>query len=490
MQDNKMKYAIAGNYINGKMTPGKGGTYDDVISPVDGSSLSKVVLSDKADLDIAVKAADKAFESWSEKTVKDRVQVLYRYRSLLEKYLDDHARIISDEIGKTFDEGKQEISKSIELLEFACSMPQLACAPGLTVTAGVECRTELLPLGVVASITAFNFPHMVPHWSFPNAIALGNTMIMKPSRYAPLSALHIAELLSAAGLPDGVLNIVNGGKDIVDAICGHPDIQALTFIGSTPIAKMIYAKASANYKRALTLGSANNHLILLPDAHVEMAASNIVASFTGTAGQRCMSVCVMIAVGDCEPVIQRIVELAGKIRCGFEMGAIVNEAARKSILGYINRAENDGAKIILDGRNVVVKGKENGIYLGPTIIDNVTAGMEIATEENFGPVLTIIRANTLDEALTIANSSPYGNGGSIFTQSGKSAQLFTQKIQAGMIGINVGVPVPREPFGFGGWKDSKFGVGDITGASSIGFWTKPKKITTKWNPDARVNWMS
>ncbi|MEI6766245.1 MAG: CoA-acylating methylmalonate-semialdehyde dehydrogenase [Bacteroidota bacterium] len=485
-----MKYPEALNYIGGKLVPAAAGRFDDVISPIDGSLLTKVTLSDKSDLDAAVKSSELAFTDWSEKTIKDRVQILYRYRTLLEKYLDDHASIISQEIGKTFDEGKQEVNKSIELLEFACSMPQVACAPSLTVTTGVECRTEYVPLGVVASITAFNFPHMVPHWSFPNAIALGNTMIIKPSRYAPLTSLRIAELLADAGLPEGVMNIVNGGKEIVEAICEHPGIQALTFIGSTPVAKLLYAKASSNFKRALTLGSANNHLILLPDAHVEMAASNIVASFTGTAGQRCMSACVIVAVGDCDATINRVVELASKVRCGFEMGAIVTRDSMNSIVGFINRAEKDGAKVILDGRNVVVAGKEKGNYVGPTIIDHAKPGMEIAVEENFGPVLTIVRVNTLEEALEVANSSPYGNGGSIFTQSGKSAQVFAQKIQAGMIGVNVGVPVPREPFGFGGWKDSKFGVGDITGASSIGFWTKSKKITTKWNPEAKVNWMS
>ena len=484
-----MKYPEIKNYIGGKLVSCKIEKSWDKICPNDGSLLTKVPMSSKEDLNDAVNVAQKAFVNWSDKTIKDRVQILYKYRNLLEKYIDDHARIIHDEIGKTMEEGRQEVNKSLELLEFACSMPQVACAPSLYVTSGVECRTEYLPLGVVASITPFNFPHMVPHWTFPNAIALGNTIIMKPSRFTPVSSLRIAELLSEAGLPDGVFNVVNGGKEIVEALSEQSGIQAVTFVGSTPVAKLVYSKSSANFQRALTLGSANNHLILLPDAHVEMAASNIVASFTGTAGQRCMSACVMVAVGDCDAVINRIVELTKQIRPGFEMGAIINHEAKDSITGFINRAEKDGAKIILDGRNVVVEGKEKGSYLGPTIIE-AKREMEIAREENFGPVLTIVRANTLDEALDIANSSPYGNGGSIFTQNGKSAQVFAQKIQAGMIGVNVGVPVPREPFGFGGWKDSKFGVGDITGESSIAFWTKPKKITTKWNPEAKLNWMS
>ncbi len=486
----KMKYPEVKNYIGGKLTPAKTGKSWDRISPNDGSLLTKVTLSSKDDLADAVKAAGKAFAAWSAKTTKDRVQVLFRYRSLLEKYLDDHAQIVHEEAGKTVEEGRQEVNKSIELLEFACSMPQVSCGPSLEVTAGVECRTEYIPLGVVASITPFNFPHMVPHWTFPNAIALGNTIIMKPSRFTPVCSLRIAELLSEAGLPEGVFNVVNGGKEIVEGISEHPGIQAVSFVGSTPVAKLVYAKALAGFKRALTLGSANNHLILLPDAHVEMAASNIVASFTGTAGQRCMSACVVVAVGDCNPIIQRIVELSKQVRPGYEMGAIITPEAKESITGFINRAEKDGAKILLDGRKAIVAGKEKGTYLGPTIIDYATRDMEIAREENFGPVLTIVRTKTLDEALDVANSSPYGNGGSIFTQSGKSAQVFTQKIEAGMVGVNVGVPVPREPFGFGGWKDSKFGVGDITGESSIAFWTKPKKITTKWNPESKLNWMS
>ncbi len=485
-----MKYPEIKNFINGKQVESATGKLWDKVCPNDGSLLTKVPLSSTDDLTVAVNAAEKAFESWSAKTVKDRALILYKYKHLLEKYLEDHARIIHEEIGKTIVEGRQEVGKSLELLEFACSMPQVACGPNLIVTAGVECRVEYIPLGVVASITPFNFPHMVPHWTFPNAIALGNTMILKPSRYTPISALRIAELLADAGLPEGVLNVVNGGREVVEAISEQKGIKAVTFVGSTPVAKSIYTKSSANFQRALTLGSANNHLILLPDANVDMAASNIVASYTGTAGQRCMSACVMVAVGNCDHIIEKIVELSKQIRPGFEMGAIITPEAKESITGYIDRAEKDGAKIIVDGRNVVVEGKENGNYLAPTVIDHATRDMEIAREENFGPVLTIVRANSLDEAIDIANSSPYGNGGSIFTQNGKYAQEFIQKIQAGMVGVNVGVPVPREPFGFGGWKNSIFGAGDITGHSSINFWTKSKKITTKWNPEAKQNWMS
>lgn len=490
MANTNMKYPEVLNYIGGQLIPCKNGRFIDKISPVDGSLLSKVPISLSDDLNDAVTAAQKAFIEWSDKTVKDRVQILYKYRNLLEKYHEDHARIIHEEIGKTIEEGRQEVSKSIELLEFACSMPQVATGSSLYVSAGVECRNEHIPLGVVASVSPFNFPHMVPHWTFPNALALGNTMILKPSPEAPLAPLRIAELLLEAGLPDGVFNIINGEKEIVDAICDHPGIQALTFVGSTPVAKILYTKASANLKRVLTLGSANNHLILLPDANVEMAASNIIASFTGTAGQRCMSACVLVAVGDCNPIIQRITEITRGMKVGIDMGAIINAEARERIKGFIDRAERDGAKIIVDGRNAVAQGKENGTYFGPTIVDFANPESEIVKKENFGPVLTIVRVKTLEEALEIANSSPYGNGSSIFTQSGKSAQIFVQKIEAGMVGINVGVPVPREPFGFGGWKDSKFGAGDITGESSINFWTKTKKITTKWNPEAKVNWMS
>jgi malonate-semialdehyde dehydrogenase (acetylating)/methylmalonate-semialdehyde dehydrogenase len=331
---------------------------------------------------------------------------------------------------------------------------------------------------------------MVPCWTLPNAIALGNCMIMKPSEKVPLCVGRIAELLKEAGLPDGVFNVVHGDVEIVNAICDHPDIQAVSFVGSTKIAKIVYQRATSNYKRCLALGGAKNHLMVLPDAIPGMTAQNVAASMSGCAGQRCMAASAMIGVGNVDSIIDKICEEAKKIIPGKNLGAVINKESQQRIEKYITEAENDGAKILVDGRNTKVEGKENGTYVGPTVIDFVTPGMSVATEEIFGPVISIMRTKTVDEALAIENANPYGNAASVFTQNGAAARYIIDHASAGMIGVNVGVPVPREPFSFGGWNESKFGVGDITGKSSIEFWTKLKKSTTKWNPEAGVNWMS
>ena len=343
---------------------------------------------------------------------------------------------------------------------------------------------------MVACITPFNFPSMVPHWTIPNALVLGNTMILKPSQVVPLSAIRIAELLKEAGLPDGVFNIVHGAQETVEALCDHPRVRAVSFVGSTRIARTVYARATANLKRALCLGGAKNHLLVLPDANEEMSASNIAASMTGCAGQRCMAASAMVAVGAVDHIIERLCAEAKKIVPGKNLGAVISREAKERIERYITEAEQDGAKILLDGRGAVVKGMEAGFYIGPTVIDRVRPDMKIAREEIFGPVLAIMRANTIDEALRIQQSSPYGNAASVFTQDGGAARHVMEHASAGMIGVNIGVPVPREPFSFGGWNESKFGVGDITGASSIEFFTQLKKTTIKWNPEAGRNWMS
>ena len=345
-------------------------------------------------------------------------------------------------------------------------------------------------MGVVASIVPFNFPAMVPNWTLPNAIALGNCMIMKPSEKVPLSCGRLAELLKEAGLPDGVFNIVHGDVEIVNAICDHPDIEAVSFVGSTKIAKIVYQRATSNFKRCLALGGAKNHLLVLPDAIPGMTAQNVAASMSGCAGQRCMAASAMIGVGDVDDIINKICDEARKIIPGENLGPVINKESQIRIEQYITDAENDGATILVDGRNTIVKGKENGTYIGPTVIDHVKPEMSVATEEIFGPVISIIRTKTVDEALAIENANPYGNAASVFTQNGGMARYIIDRASAGMIGVNVGVPVPREPFSFGGWNESKFGVGDITGKSSIEFWTKLKKSTTKWNADAGVNWMS
>jgi malonate-semialdehyde dehydrogenase (acetylating)/methylmalonate-semialdehyde dehydrogenase len=485
-----MKYTPVQNYINGRFVNASGARTLDVISPLDGSLLSAVPLSATADLDAAVKAAKKAFPAWSHTPIKERVQVFYRYKHLLEKNLSELAALVSEENGKTMSEAVAEMEKCVELTEFACSLPQLVTGEVLEVSKGVECRTEHVPLGVVASIVPFNFPSMVPNWTIPNAIALGNCMVIKPSEKVPLSVGKLAQLLKESGLPDGVFNVVHGDSEIVNAICDHPGIEAISFVGSTKVAKIVYQRATQNFKRALALGGAKNHLLVLPDAKPEMTAQNVAASMSGCAGQRCMAASAMVGVGNIDHIIEKICEEARKIVPGKNLGAVISKESKNRIERYIGEAEKDGAKILVDGRGAKVQGKENGTYVGPTVIDYVKPEMSVAKEEIFGPVISILRTKTIDEALAIENANPYGNAASVFTQNGGLARYIMDHASAGMIGVNVGVPVPREPFSFGGWNESKFGVGDITGKSSIEFWTKLKKSTVKWNPEAGVNWMS
>ena len=485
-----MKYSPVQNYINGQFVTATGNAKLDVISPLDGSLLSTVPMSAKKDLDDAVLAAKAAFPSWSKTPIKDRVQVFFRYKYLLESNIKSLAALVSEENGKTYGEAVAEIEKCIELTEFATALPQLIAGEVLEVSRGVECRTEHVPLGVVASIVPFNFPAMVPNWTIPNAIALGNCMILKPSEKVPLSVGRLVELLKEAGLPDGVLNLVHGDAEIVQAICSHPSIEAVSFVGSTKVAKIVYQTATHHYKRCLALGGAKNHLVVLPDAKADMTAANVVASMSGCAGQRCMAASAMVAVGNVDHIVSKICEEAKKVVAGENLGAVINKASKERIESYISEAEAQGARILVDGRGTSVVGKEGGTYVGPTVIDYVKPGMSVATEEIFGPVISIMRTNTVDEALAIENANPYGNAASVFTQNGGMARYIIDHASAGMIVVNVGVPVPREPFSFGGWNESKFGVGDITGKSSIEFWTKLKKSTVKWNPEAGVNWMS
>ncbi|MDU8886277.1 CoA-acylating methylmalonate-semialdehyde dehydrogenase [Yeosuana sp. MJ-SS3] len=484
-----IKLSNVKNYIDGKFEINSQNLMD-VISPLDGSVISNLPLSTAKDVDSAVKAAKKAFPEWSTMTFKERVQIFFRYRSLLEKNIEELTELVHLENGKTHSEARAEVEKSMELCEFAVSIPQIIVNEVQEVSKGVECRIERKPLGVVASISPFNFPNMVPHWTVPNALVLGNTMILKPSELVPLSTVRMAELLKEAGLPDGVFNIVNGGKDVVEAICDHPSIEAVSFVGSTKVAKIVYKRATSTLKRCVALGGAKNHLLVLPDANPEMTASNVVASMSGCAGQRCMAASVMVGVDKVQHIIDRMIDEAKKIVPGQNLGSVISAEAKTRIEGYIDEAERNGAKILLDGRNTTVKGKEGGYYVGPTIIDYVTTDMSVAREEIFGPVISIIRAKDLDEAIEIENGSNYGNAAAVFTQSGGLAKQVIERASAGMIGVNIGVPVPREPFSFGGWNESKFGVGDITGRSSIEFWTQNKKTTIKWNPEAKTNWMS
>ena len=481
---------IAMNFINGEFVNSSSNNFLPIINPSNGEQIGIVPLSNSDDLNFTVTSAKSAFKSWSQIPIKERAQVFFRYKNLLEKNINDLAELIHEENGKVMSEAIAEIEKAIELTEFACSLPQFVVGEILEVSKGVECRIDKFPIGVVASIVPFNFPSMVPHWTIPNAIALGNAMILKPSQQVPLSSLRIAELLKEAGLPKGVFNIVQGANEVVDAICSHPEIEGITFVGSTRVAEIVYKKATSNLKRALCLGGAKNHLFVLPDANVEMASTNIAASMSGCAGQRCMAASAIVAVGNVDNIISQLCAEVKKFIPGKTLGAVISEEAKTRIEKYITEAEKNGAKILVDGRNVKVNGKENGYFVGPTVIDFVKPEMKIATEEVFGPVIVIIRAKNIDEGLSIQKKSEYGNAASVYTQDGAVANYIMQNASAGMIGVNIGVPVPREPFSFGGWNSSKFGVGDITGKSSIEFFTKLKKTTIKWNPIQNSNWMS
>jgi malonate-semialdehyde dehydrogenase (acetylating) / methylmalonate-semialdehyde dehydrogenase len=477
----RTRYPTVRNFVGGRFTSSTGGSELEVLNPSDGSLLSYVPLSSTSDLAAAVDATAAAFRSWSATPIKDRVQVFFRYRSLLERHLGELAGLISEEHGKIQSEAEAEIAKAIELTEFACSLPQIAAGEVLEVSRGVECRMDRHPIGVVASIAPFNFPSMVPHWTIPNAIALGNCLVLKPSEQVPLSAQRIAELLTEAGLPPGVFTVVHGGQEVVEAICDHPGIAAVSFVGSTRVAKLVYRRATASLKRALALGGAKNHLFVLPDADPGLTASNVVASMSGCTGQRCMAGSVMLAVSKTEHIVGQLVEQARSLVPGRDIGPVISREARDRISRSIDQAVSAGAILLLDGRNLRVPGKEEGFWIGPTILDHVRPDMAIAQDEVFGPVLAIIRTDDLNQALAVENASPYGNAASVFTRQGGLAREVAERASAGMIGINVGVPVPREPFSFGGWNESKFGAGDITGHGSIEFWTRSKKTTTRWS---------
>ena len=474
------KYSAVRNFVAGGFIDSARLSLE-VLNPGDGSLLSRVPISTRADVDLAVRAAAEAFPGWSATPIKERAQVFYRYRALLERDLTALAALITEEHGKIPSEAEAEVHKAIELTEFACSLPQIATGEVLEVSRGIECRIDRHPVGIVASIVPFNFPSMVPHWTIPNAIVLGNCMILKPSELVPLSAGRIAELLAEAGLPPGVFNVVHGTQEAVEAICEHPDISAVSFVGSTRVAKLVYRQATANLKRALALGGAKNHLFVLPDADPALTATNVLASMSGCTGQRCMAGSVMLAVSETDHIIRKLVDQARNLMPGRDVGPVISGEARDRINRSIDDAVAAGASLLLDGRNVRVPGREAGFWIGPTILDGVRPDMAIAQEEVFGPVLAIIRTADLSQALAVENASPYGNAASVFTERGGLAREVAERASAGMIGINVGVPVPREPFSFGGWNESKFGAGDITGRGSIEFWTRAKKTTTKWN---------
>jgi len=479
------------NYIGGELVSAQADEALPVTNPATGETIAEVPLCGGADLDRAVAAAAAAQTGWAETPMKDRVQVLFRMKRIIEREQDRLAEVVVRENGKTRAEALGSIIRGVECIEYATSLPQTACDKVLMVGQGVECRTQRSPLGVVAGITPFNFPFMVPLWMVPLALGTGNAFILKPSEQTPLGGLEIAAILEEAGLPAGVFSVVHGGREMVEGICAHPGIAAVGFVGSTKVARTVHARSCTAGKRVRALGGAKNHLIVVPDANAEMTASNVVASVTGCCGQRCMAASVLLAVGEVDHIVDDIVGRFRKMRAGVDFGPVISAAALERIAGYCARAADGGAELVVDGRELVSPdAPAGGHWIGPCVIDHATPEHEASCDEIFGPTLTIIRCKTLDEALEIENGNAYGNAAAVYTSSGLVAQEFAHRAAAGMIGVNIGVPVPREPFAFGGWHDSIFGEGDITGPGAIDFWTRMKKITTKWQAQKQTNWMS
>lgn len=478
------------NFIGGEWVKGEAGTLP-VNSPYNGKKIGEISLPSETQIKNALKKADEAQKDWANTPLKERSRILFNFRDILIREIDEISHVKSSESGKTFDEGKAGLMKGIEVLEFALSLQNMDTGGKLEVSRGVNCEYRRMPLGVVANITPFNFPAMVPMWTIPISIALGNAYVWKPSEKTPLTSIRIANALKEAGLPAGLLTVLQGGEKTVNAIIDAPEVKAVGFVGSTKIAKLVYARATSQGKRALCMGGAKNHIVLLPDATPELAGPGISDSFTGCAGQRCMAASVLLAVGDVDKHVGKIKERAESLELGKSMGAIITATQRDFLHEAIGRAEAAGAKIILDGRKAKAPaGMEEGNWMGPTILDNIKAGSEAHMVELFGPILSIIRCKDVSEAMEIQNTSEYGNACSVFTNSGVMADRVAREAKAGMVGINVGVPVPREPFSFGGVAASKFGSGDITGENSLNFWSDVKKITTKWEKQNDNNWMS
>lgn len=475
-------------FINGDWILGEAGKHE-VHSPHDGRALGSYSVPSAGQIEKAINAAARAQVEWGRLPIKERSKVLFNFRNILLRDLDAIAKLKSAESGKTVDEGRAGLMKGIEVLEFALSLQNLDLGGKIEISRGVSCEYRREPLGVVASITPFNFPAMVPMWTIPIAIALGNAYVWKPSDKTPLTARKIADALTEAGLPKGVLTVLNGGVEIVNGIIDNEAVKAIGFVGSTKVAKAVYTRGTALGKRVLALGGAKNHVILLPDANSELSGIGISDSFTGCAGQRCMAASVLLAVGQVDHLIEKVVERARSLTLGRDMGAMITRGQVEFLEKAIGRAEAAGAKILLDGRKAK-RPNDGGNWLGPTILDGVQPGTEAATIELFGPILSIVRCKDLSEALRIENTVDYGNACSVFTSSGPMAERVVREASTGMVGINVGVPVPREPFSFGGINASKFGHGDITGHHSLDFWSNVKKVTTKWERQNDSTWMS
>jgi malonate-semialdehyde dehydrogenase (acetylating) / methylmalonate-semialdehyde dehydrogenase len=478
------------NFIKGEWVSGEANKFD-VHSPYNGQKIGEVSAPSVNQINQAISFAQEAQVEWGRTPMKERARVLFNLHRILQRDIDEISHLKSAESGKTFAEGKAGLMKGIEVLEYALSLQNIDLGGKLEVSRGVSCEYRRNPLGVVANITPFNFPAMVPMWTIPISLALGNAYVWKPSEKTPLTAMKIADALKEAGLPAGLMTVLHGGAETVNAIIEHPAVKAVGFVGSTKVAKLVYTKTTSLGKRALCMGGAKNHIVLLPDANPELAGTGISDSFTGCAGQRCMAASVLLAVGNVDKHIEQIVARAKSMTLGKDMGAIITSTQKNFLIDAIGRVEALGAKLLLDGRKIAAPaGMEGGNWLGPTIIDNVQPGTEAATVELFGPIISIIRCKDVTEAMKIQNASEYGNACSVFTNSGTLADRVAREAKAGMVGVNVGVPVPREPFSFGGVSASKFGHGDITGDHSLDFWSDVKKITTKWEKQNDNNWMS
>jgi len=477
------------HFIGGKDVAGTSGRSSDVFNPATGEVQAKVALASKSELDAAVKVAAEAFKTWSAVTPLNRSRVMFKFKELLEQNIEQLANIITAEHGKTHSDAKGEIARGVEVVEFACGIPQLLKGEFTeNVGTNVDSWAIRQPLGVVAGITPFNFPAMVPMWMFPIALASGNTFILKPSERVPTASHFIADLLKKAGLPDGVFNVVNGDKEAVDAILVNPEIQAVSFVGSTPIAEYIYHTGTAHNKRVQALGGAKNHMIVMPDADMDLAADALMGAGYGSAGERCMAISVAVAVGDkvgdalIEKLSPRVRGL--KVAPGSdpeaEMGPLVTKQHYEKVKGYVDLGVQEGAKLVVDGRSLKLQGYENGYFLGGCLFDQVQPDMRIYKEEIFGPVLSVVRVPDYNTAAQLVNDHEYGNGTAIFTRDGDAAREFAAKVKVGMVGINVPIPVPMAFNSFGGWKRSLFGDHHMHGPEGVRFYTKLKTITSRW----------
>jgi len=483
------------HFVNGKITPGKSERTGKIFNPATGEQESEVKLGSKSDLDDVVKIAKKAFETWSLKPPIQRARVMFKFKELIEKNSDEITKIIVSEHGKVYEDAKGSLTRGLEIVEFACGIPQVLKGEfSENVGTDIDSWSIRQPLGVCAGITPFNFPAMVPMWMFPMAIACGNTFILKPSEKDPSCSIRLAELLKEAGLPDGVFNVINGDKEVVDAILVNKDIQAVSFVGSTPIAKYIYENAAKNEKRVQALGGAKNHLVVMPDCDLDQAVNGLMGAAYGSAGERCMAQSVAVAVGDVGGhLVSKLTKKVEALKVGpgmdktSEMGPLVTKEHLEKVKGYVDLGIKEGAKLLVDGRNLKLQGYERGFYIGGCLFDHVKKDMQIYKKEIFGPVLSVVRAKDFNEAMQLINDHEYGNGVSIYTRDGDAGRTFASKIKVGMVGINIPIPVPVAFHSFGGWKRSLFGDSAMHGPEGVRFYTKLKTITSRWPSGIRSN---